>query len=133
MVERHQMKEEKQQRLIKRLRLTARIISSLAAFFLILFLAGGAVEELIAEDAKGLSMEGVTLGIIALAAIAGCIISFKKERLGGIILMLASLSFSIHIAFAAGRNHFLAWLMVGFPYLLAGALFLYTWRMVKRN
>ena len=126
------MKDEKQQLLIKRLRLTARIIASLAAFFLILFLAGGAVEELVSEDTEGLSIEGITLGIIALTAIAGCIISFKKERLGGIILLLAALSFGIHIALVAGRNHFLVWLMTGFPYLLAGALFLYVWHLTGK-
>jgi len=126
------MNEEKRQRLIRRTRLTARIIASLAAFFLVLFLVGGAVEELFSEDAEGATIEGVTLGFIGLFAVAGCFIAFKRERLGGIILILVSLSFGIHIALAAGRNHFLAWLTIGFPYLLAGALFLYVWWQTKK-
>ncbi len=127
------MKDEKRQRFIKRLRLIARIIASATVFFLIVFLVGSAVEELIAEGAGGISVEGITLVLIGLVAVAGCIIAFKRERLGGIILMLASLSFGIHIALVAGRNHFLAWLVVGFPYLLAGALFLYVWRLTRKE
>jgi hypothetical protein len=127
------MKDEKRQRLIKRLRLTARIIASAAAFFLLIFLVGGAVEELVAEDAEGLNIEGITLGLLGLVAVAGCIIAWRREKLGGIILMLVALGFGIHIAFIAGRNHFLAWLVIGFPYLLAGALFLYTWRLTMRD
>jgi len=127
------MNDEKRQHLIKRLRLTARIIASVAVFFMIVSLVGGAVKELVAEDSKGLNIEGVTLGLLGLVAVAGCIIAFRREQLGGIILMLVALGFGIHIAFAAGRNHFLAWLMVGFPYLLAGVLFLYTWRLTKKK
>jgi hypothetical protein len=47
--------------------------------------------------------------------------------------MLAALGFGIHIALVAGRNHFLAWLMIGFPYLLAGALFLYIQRFMNKE
>ena len=126
------MKDEKRQHLVKRLRLTARIIASAAAFFLLIFLVGGVVEELVAEDAEGLNIEGITLGLIALVAVAGCIIAFRREQLGGIILMLVAIAFGIHIAFAAGRNHFIAWLMVGFTYLLAGALFLYVQRLTRK-
>ena len=127
------MKNGKRQRLIKRIRLTARIIASLAAFFLVLLLVGGAVEEMVSEDTEGMTIEGLTLVIIALVAVAGCIISFKREGLGGIILVLVAIGFGIHIALAAGRNHFLAWLTTGFPYLLAGVMFLYVWRQTKES
>ena len=127
------MKEPKQELKIKRVKLAGRIIASAAAFFLLIFLVGGAVEELFAEDAEGLNVEGITLGLLGLVAVAGCIIAFRRERLGGIILILAALGFGVHIAFAAGRNHFLAWLIVGFPYLLAGVLFLYVWRLERKT
>ena len=41
-----------------------------------------------------------------------------------LLLVLVSLALGIHIGVYAGHNHFLAWLMIGFPYLLAGGLIL---------
>jgi len=34
-----------------------------------------------------------------------------------------------HIANFAGRNHMLAWSMLGLPYLVAGILLLNSWRL----
>ena len=38
----------------------------------------------------------------------------------------------IHIGVCAGRNHLIAWSMLGLPYLIAGQLILNSWRLSRK-
>ncbi len=127
------MLESKQERLAKRMRWAARVIGLLAAGFLLTMLIGAAIAEVLTEISEPITIEGILLGILGAIALAGCIISWWWERLAGILLVFTAVGLGIHIGICAGRNHFLAWLMVGFPYLVAGGLFLTSWRLSRKT
>ena len=125
--------ERKQYCLAKGMRWAARIIGLVAAVFLVTMLIGATVAEVLAEGLEPMTIEGILLGVLGAVALAGCIVSWRREQLAGILLVLASVGLGIHIGVCAGRNHFLAWLMVGFPYLLAGGLLLTSWRLARKT
>ena len=125
--------ESKQYLLAKRMRLTGRIIGLFTAGFFLAFLIGEAISEALAEDWEAtIGVEGILLGILVAIALAGGIISWWRQRLGGILLVLASIGLGIHIGIIAQRNHFLVWLVLGFPYLIAGGLLLYAWWLERK-
>ncbi len=125
--------ESKQYLLAKRMRLTGRIIGLFTAGFFLAFLIGEAISEVLAEDWEAtIGVEGILLGILVAIALAGCIISWWRQRIGGILLILASIGLGIHIGIIAPRNHFLVWLVLGFPYLIAGGLLLYAWWLERK-
>ena len=113
----------------KRMRWAARVIGLVAAAFLLAMLIGASIGELLAEESEPITIEGVSLVVLAVIALAGCIISWQRQRLAGTVLILAAIGLGIHIGFFAGRNHFLAWSMVGLPYLVAGVLLLISLRL----
>jgi hypothetical protein len=118
------MLEGKRYRLAKGMRWAARAIGLLAAGFLLVFLIG--------ETEEPLETAGILLALLQALALAGAIVSWWRERLASTLLILAAIGLGIHIGFYAGRNHFLAWLMVGLPYLVAGGLFLTSWRLSRK-
>ena len=125
--------ESKQYLLAKRMRWTGRVIGLFTAGFFLAFLIGEAISEVLAEDWEAtIGVEGILLGILVAIALAGCIISWWRQRLGGILLILASIGLGIHIGIIAQRNHFLVWLIMGFPYLIAGGLLLYAWWLERK-
>ena len=117
-----------------RLRLAGQIIGFVITVFGGAMLIGEAVGEftqrgwaVITEATP--SDPGVLLVIIGAVALAGCILSFWRERAAGIMLVAVAGALAAHIAVFAGRNHLLAWSMLGLPYLIAGILFLNSWRL----
>ena len=117
-----------------RLRLAGQIIGFVITVFGGIMLIGEAVGEftqrgwaVITEATP--SDPGVLLVIIGAVALAGCILSFWRERAAGIMLVAVAGALAAHIAVFAGRNHLLAWSMLGLPYLVAGVLFLNSWRL----
>jgi mannose/fructose/N-acetylgalactosamine-specific phosphotransferase system component IID len=129
------MLEIRQERLAKRMRWAARIIGLVAAGFLLAMMIGAAIAEVLTEGWETITtdIEGILIGVLGAIALAGCIISWWRERLAGILLVLTAVGLGIHISICAGHNHFLAWLMVGFPYLVAGVLFLTSWRLSRKT
>jgi hypothetical protein len=119
-----------------RMRLAARIIGFGITVFGGIMLIGEAVGEftqkgwaVITEATP--SDPGVLLVIIGAVALAGCILSFWRERAAGIMLVAVAGALAAHIANFAGRNHLLVWSMLGLPYLVAGVLFLNSWRLSR--
>ena len=96
-------------------------------------LIGGTVGELISQGSITMSVKGGTLALIGVVALAGCILSWWRDLLSGILLVATSAGLGIHIGICAGRNHFLVWAILGLPYLLAGVLMLCAWRLSRRN
>ena len=126
------MLEGEQERLAKRMRWAARIIGLATAGFLLISLIAGAIIEA-AEDWEPITIAGILLAVLAAMALAGCIVSWWRERLASILLILTAVGMGIHIGVYAGRNHFLVWLMLGLPYLIAGVLFLASWRSSRKT
>jgi len=119
--------------LAKRLRWAARIICLIITVFLGTMLIGEAVGEFLSEGFAATSIEGATLGIIGIVALAGCILSWWRDLPAGILLVITSAALGVHIGICAGRNHFMAWSMLGLPYLVAGVLLLYAWRRSRQE
>lgn len=111
----------------KRLRLAARIIALIITIFGAVMVIGTAAGELSSQGFITASLEGGLLVVIGLVALAGCILSWRRDRLPGILLVVTSAGLGAHIGVFAERNHLIVWAMIGLPYLLAGALLLYAW------
>ena len=126
------MSGDKQLRLAKRMRLAARVIGLGAAGFLLFMLIGAALTEGISQDIVE-AIQGISLGVLGLVALAGCVVSWWRERLASILLVSTAAGLGIHIGVCAGHNHFLAWLMVGLPYLVAGVLLFNSWRLSRKT
>ena len=127
---------DKQYCLAKRVRWAARIIGLLAAGFTLAMVIGSTIAEVLAEGWKPINADivaGILIGVLGAIGLAGCIVSWWRERLASILLVLTAIGFGIHIGLFAGRNHFLVWLIMGFPYLIASMLFFYSWRLPKKT
>ena len=85
-------------------------------------IVGSAItREPVEEDALA---EGIAVTILAIANILGVVLAFRRERLGGMVLVATGLAFSIFAIFSAGRNHALAAAVSGGPFIVSGVLFL---------
>ena len=129
--------ETGQYRLANRMRLAARIIGFVIIGFGGTMLIGEAISEFLREGWAVISEAtpadaGVLLVIIGAVALAGFILSWRRERIGGILLVSVAAALGVHIANYAGRNHALAWAMVGLPFLVSGVLFLNAWRISRK-
>ena len=124
--------ENDQYRLARRMRWTGRIIGLVAAGFLLAMLIASAIAEAVLNGLEPITVEGILLGVLGAIALAGGILSWWRERLAGMILILVSAGLGIHIGIVAGRNHMLVWALLGLPYLLAGGLLLYSWRLSRK-
>ena len=124
---------ERNQRMARRMTRAAQIIGLLAAIFLAIMVVGSAAGEIIDDEPASFDVEGVTLGIITVVALSGCILSWWRERLAGTLLFLVAIGLAVHIGISAGRNHVLAWTMLGLPYLIAGLLLLGSWRLSRKT
>ena len=123
----------KQQRLAKRMRLTARVIGLVASgFWLISLITSGIFEALAGDWEAIVEIEGILLVVFAAIALAVCVVSWWRERLAGILLVLIAIGFGAYSGAIAGRNHIIVGLMIGLPYLIAGVLLLYSWRLSRK-
>ncbi len=131
------MLESKQYRLAKRMRWAARVIGLLAAGLCLFMLIGSTVAEVLTGAWKTTSqadiIQGSLIGVLGAIGLAGCIVSWWRERLASILLVLTAAGFGVHIGLFAGRNHFLVWLMMGLPYLIASVLFFNSWLLSRKT
>ncbi len=119
------MSGNKQYRLAKRMRWAARIIGLLAAGFVLAMLIGSAVAGILTGGWGTISQTDMIQG--SLIGVLGVI------GLASILLVLTAVGFGIHIGLVARRNHFLAWLMIGAPYLIASVLLFNSWHLSRKT
>jgi len=131
------MLESKQYRLAKRMRWAARIIGLLATGLILVMLLGSIIAEVLTGAWKTTSqadiIQGSLIGVLGAIGLAGCIVSWWRERLASILLVLTAVGFGVHIGLFAGRNHFLVWLIMGFPYLIASVLLFNSWLLSRKT
>ena len=65
-------------------------------------------------------------------AIAGIVISWWRQLLAGIFLIVASAGLSFNVILYAEPNYLIAWLIIGFPYLVSSMLFFVSWKHAKQ-
>lgn len=121
------MSVEKSYRLAKWSKWVGRTVATIESVFFLLFLVGGAI----VDGEEPIEAAGVLLFLLQVVAFYACILSWYRLGRAGIMLVLVSIGLGIHIGFCAGHNHFLAWTMIGLPYLVAGTLLLYSWRLSR--
>ncbi len=119
--------------LAKRMRWVARIICLIVTVFGATMLIGEAISEFLAQGFITTSIEGGLLVMIGLVALAGCVMSWWRDLPASILLVATSAGLGVHIGIFAGRNHFLAWSILGLPYLVAGVLLINAWRLSKHK
>jgi CHASE2 domain-containing sensor protein len=78
-------------------------------------------------------LAGILLVVIGLVALAGLILSWRWEKLAGIMLVAVAAAMGAHIATYASRNYALAWATIGLPFLVSGVLFLNAWRLSRES
>ena len=117
--------------LAKRMRWAARIICLIVTVFGGTILIGEAVSEFLSQGFVTTSLEGSLLVMIGVVAVAGCILSWWRDLPSGILLVTTSVGLGVHIGIFAGRNHIMVWAILGLPYLVAGVLLLYAWRLSR--
>jgi hypothetical protein len=105
------------------MRWAARVLGSLIGLY---FLVIGLASALF--DPEPLSLEGAFLAGLAIVAVAGVVIAWWRERIGGWILVIDGFALGVFTYVTAGRNKIPVALLMGGPLLVAGVLFLMSWR-----
>jgi hypothetical protein len=70
------------------------------------------------------TIEGVLLGALTVACLAGVGLAWWRAGLGGAVLAVAGAALCVFAYLSAGRNKWVAVLVSGAPFLLAGVLLL---------
>jgi len=104
-----------------------RIIGLAAALMWTFTLTATAIDEGI----DGIRGEGAVLAGLMLIAITGVVIAFFNEQIGGSVALVAGIALTVFALVTAGRNHWLAVLVSGAPFLISGVLFLIGARMQR--
>ena len=79
------------------------------------------------------NLETTLLVTFVIILLIGVVIAWINEKIGGTVLILAGIGFSIFAYFSAGRNQILAMLVSGVPFIICGILFLIAWMGKKRE
>ncbi|MDD4876314.1 MAG: hypothetical protein PHQ86_04185 [Dehalococcoidales bacterium] len=127
---------ENKHRVAKWMRWTARLIGLLTAGLILIMFIGETVTELLDEGLEPVNadiMAGILIGVLGVIGLTGCIVSWWRERLASLLLVLTAAGFGIHIGIYAGRNQFLAWSIIGLPYLVAAALLFYSGKLSNKT
>ena len=116
-----------------RMRWSGRIICLVITVFGGTILIGEVINEVLLKGFVTTSTESILLFLIGMIAIASCILSWRQDLIAGILLLVTSTGLGAHIGFFAGRNHVMAWSILGLPYLVAGVLLVYAHRLSSRE
>ena len=113
----------------RRLKWSARIVgTTIAAVWMISILL-----SVIVERGEPIILEGILLGVFATLNIASVIVSWWFPKIGGILLIVFGAAFFVFGYVTAGYNKIFAALISGFPFLIAGILFVLSWWKSKKT
>jgi hypothetical protein len=124
---------ESKHRIARRLILAGRIIGFGIVGFVLTFLIGETSLEVMAGGWRSVGIEPVLIGVITGIALAGCILSWWKLRLSGILLIISAVLCATNIPPLPSLipQDVGVWLIVGLPRLVAGIFFLAAWRLLR--
>lgn len=108
----------KNYRTIKIIRWIARIMGTLAIAFFFFMCIGETINNF-----QPFTIEGAMVVFFAIILLVGVLISWFKEEIGGIILIILGIAFAIFIYITAGTNKILASILISLPFWLSGILF----------
>ena len=84
-------------------------------------IVGAITREGLGDDSTA---ESIGVLVLSLANIAGVIIAFRREQLGGRVLLVTGTAFAVFGFVTAGRNEVLAAAGSGGVFVISGVLFL---------
>ena len=122
------MKDDKSL-LVKRMRLAARVLGFGAMGIGAAFVIYEAVGQFLGQGWVSMEAEVVWFVLILAMALAGCILSWRRERLAAILLISSAAAMAADLYIMVGRERMITWLLFGLPYLIAGLLLLKSWRL----
>ncbi len=127
------MLDSRQYRLARRMTVAARIIGLGAVGFVLTFLIGETSAEFMAQGWAAVSREVIIIGVITVIALVGCIVSWGKLRVAGILLIVSAVLCATNIPPVPPLIPYdvRVWLIIGLPRLVAGVLFLNAWRLSR--
>ena len=70
--------------------------------------------------------------LLGVAAVVGVIIAWSREKIGGTVVLIGAIALSTFGYITAGFNKLFAMLVAGGPFLVAGILFLTSWRRSRK-
>ena len=127
--------ESSRDKLADRMRLAARIVGFGMVGFGATMLIGGAVIEYLrggmAAGSAPIPLELIIAIAIGAVALAALILSWRRERLAGVMLVSCAAAMGAHVIIFIERNATYVWLVLGLPYLVSGVLFLNAWRISR--
>ena len=125
--------ERRQYRVTRGMTVAARVIGIGTVGFVLTFLIGETSAEYLAKGWAAVTVEAVIVGVITGIALAGCIVSWGKQRAAGVMLIVSAFLTATNMPPLQPLipNNVRVWLIVGLPYLVAGTLFLNSWRLSR--
>jgi hypothetical protein len=108
------------------LRWFARLIGTLGAGMWMFIIIGSIVKGL-----GPLDPESLFLSILILLSTFSVVVAWRREGLGGAMVLASGIAYAIFSWIAAGRNKLFAAAISGGPFILSGILFLLSWRSQK--
>jgi len=103
----------------KTIRWLARILGLIIVLFWLIISLGYAF-----SDSESFTGQSLIITLLVIITTISFIITWRKEKLGGIILITGGIIHSIAAYFMAGHNHLFAVLITGLPFILIGVFFL---------
>lgn len=95
-------------------------MSGLASIFLIFFLIGEGIPDIL----KGKSKELIPYLPFLIMAISGCILSFFKRKQGALLMIAGALAIDLILFLQGGKFNVRLMLVYGLPYIFPGLLLL---------
>jgi hypothetical protein len=125
--------ERRHYRVTRRMTWAGRVIGLGTVGFVLTFLIGDTSAEFLAKGWAAVTVETIIVGVITAIALAGCIVSWGKQRAAGVLLIVSAFLSATNIPPLQPLipHNVRVWLIVGLPYLVAGTLFLNSWRLSR--
>jgi hypothetical protein len=115
-----------QRRFSKIIRWVARLFATLLASFWLFIAVVSLIFEPLSRDPESLIM-----AFLIMFSIVGVVTAWFRELYGGVLLLVVGLMYCVFAIIVAGHNKAFAVLISGVPFIIAGLLFLASWRESK--
>jgi hypothetical protein len=99
-------------------------LSGAASLFFLFFLIGEGIPDIL----RGAAKELLFFLPFLLMAIAGCFISFFKQKFGAILMLIGGIGTASVLYFQGGSANFGVMVVYGLPYIFPGGVFLFVKR-----
>lgn len=95
-------------------------ISVLASILFVVYLVGEGIPDI----SHGKAKELIPVLPFLIIAIAGCLVSFFRQKAGGIMMLIGGVAIEVVLYIQHGQANFGMMMVYGLPYILPGILFL---------